>query len=179
MSPLNADSLADRINAIDRRITRWLGDHGIPILRVSLGIIFFWFGFLKFFPSLSPAESLAGETIETISFGLIQPSVAIPILAAWESIIGIGLIVGKALRIIILLLLLQMAGTLLPILIFPDVVFNRIPWAPTMEGQYIFKNLVLISAALVIGATVRGGNSVETEPRTGEPQEPLRRRPRG
>jgi hypothetical protein len=60
-------------------------------------------------------------------------------------------------RITLLLLFLQMAGTFTPILLFPAEVFTRIPYAPTLEGQYIIKNLVLISAGIVIGATVRGG----------------------
>jgi hypothetical protein len=60
-------------------------------------------------------------------------------------------------RGILLLLFLQMLGTMTPLFLFPGEVFTRIPWAPTLEGQYIIKNLVLISAGLVLGATVRGG----------------------
>ena len=63
-------------------------------------------------------------------------------------------------RATLFLLAVQMAGTLMPLLLFPHEVFTRIPYAPTLEGQYIIKNAVLISAAIVLGATVRGGRLV-------------------
>jgi hypothetical protein len=53
-----------------------------------------------------------------------------------------------------------MLGTITPLLLFPGEAFLRIPYAPTLEGQYIIKNMVLISAGLVLGATVRGGRIV-------------------
>jgi uncharacterized membrane protein YphA (DoxX/SURF4 family) len=131
--------------------------YGIKLLRISIGIIFFWFGFLKFFPGASPAEGLAVNTIEVISFNLLEPKAILTILAVWESLIGVGLITGVLLRETLFLLFLQMLGTLFPIFIFPEEVFTQFPYALTLEGQYIVKNLVLMSAGLVIGATVRGG----------------------
>jgi uncharacterized membrane protein YphA (DoxX/SURF4 family) len=130
--------------------------YGILVLRVSLGIVFFWFGVLKFFPDLSSAQDLATRTINLLTFGLIPENVAIILLATWESLIGLGLILGKFKRFVLLLLFVQMLGTMTPIFLFPSEVFTQIPYAPTLEGQYIFKNLVLISAGIVIGATVRG-----------------------
>lgn len=144
----------------DVRITKTMGRYGILILRISLGIVFFWFGFLKFFPGLSPAEGLATRTIEVLTLGIIPPSVSIYILATWESLIGLGLILGVSLRFTLLLLFLQMIGTITPVFIFPSEVFVFAPYAPTLEGQYIIKNLVLISAGLVLGATVRGGEII-------------------
>ena len=131
--------------------------YGLTLLRLSLGVVFFWFGALKFFPGLSPAQELAARTIRVLTFGLAPPSLSIPVLAAWECLIGLGLITGVFMRATLLLLFLQMFGTLLPLFFFPSEVFTRIPYAPNLEGQYIIKNFVLISAALVIGATVRGG----------------------
>ncbi len=145
---------------LDRAITTWMARYGLLLLRLSLGVVFFWFGFLKFFPGLSPAQGLATRTIETLSFGLIGPDVSIYILAVWECLIGLGLLVGRFMRVTLLLLFLQMLGTITPIVLFPHEVFTRIPYAPTLEGQYIIKNMVLISAALVLGATVRGGGMV-------------------
>lgn len=156
-------------NRADRRITGWMARYGILLLRISLGIIFLWFGVLKFFPGLSPAQELAMATVGQLSFGLVSPTVAIYVLAAWESLIGLGLIAGVFMRGTLLLLFLQMIDTIMPIFLFPGVVFARVPYAPTLEGQYIIKNLVLISAGLVIGATVRGGWLVP-EP-DGKPQE--------
>ena len=127
---------------------------------------FFWFGILKFFPSLSPAEELATRTIDVSTLGLIPGAASLPLLAGWESLIGIGLLVGRGLRGILLLLYVQMLGTLTPIALFPHDVFVTIPFVPTLEGQYIIKNLVLISAGIVVGATVRGGRIVP-EPRVG------------
>ncbi len=147
----------NRFNRIDKMVTSWMARNGILLLRVSVGIIFFWFGLLKFFPGVSPAQELAAKTIEIMTFGFVSGKSGVIILAVWEVVIGIGLLSGLFLREIILLLLLQMLGTLTPVFIFPDEVFNVVPWVPTLEGQYILKNLVLISAGIVIGATVRGG----------------------
>jgi uncharacterized membrane protein YphA (DoxX/SURF4 family) len=68
----------------DVALTRWMARYGVVALRVSLGIVFLWFGVLKFFPGLSPAQDLATRTIEILTFGLMPPSVSIPILATWE-----------------------------------------------------------------------------------------------
>jgi len=154
-------SINDRYYKLDEQITFFMREHGILLLRISLGIIFFWFGFLKFFPGLSPADKIATKTISMLSFGIIQPSVSIILLASWETLIGLGLIFGKYLRVILFLLFAQMLGTLTPLVLFPTETFTRFPYAPTLEGQYIIKNLVLISAGLVVGATVRGGRIKE------------------
>ncbi|MBT8386776.1 MAG: DoxX family membrane protein [Ignavibacteria bacterium] len=134
-----------------------MGKYGLLILRVCLGIIFLWFGVLKFFKGLSPAEDLVRNTIY-----FMDPDIFIPILALWESIIGLGLITGKYMRLTLLLLFLQMPGTALPLIILPEKVWTIFPYGLTLEGQYIIKNLVLISAGLVLGATVRGGNLVSS-----------------
>lgn len=132
-----------------------MSSRGIPLLRISLGIIFFWFGMLKFFEGLSPAEALATQTIDILTFGLIGPDTVRYGLATWEVLIGIGLMFRIYLRATLLLMFLQMLGTMSPIVLLPDQVFTYIPYGLTLEGQYIFKNLIVISAGLVIGATVR------------------------
>ncbi len=144
-------------NDAEEKIVNWMARNGIVLLRVSTGVVFFWFGFLKFFPDLSPAEDLATNTIDLLTFGLIPPNVSIIILAAWEVLIGLGLIFGKFLRTTLFLLFLQMLGTITPLFLFTSEVFTQIPYAPTLEGQYIIKNIVLISAGIVIYGTVRGG----------------------
>jgi uncharacterized membrane protein YphA (DoxX/SURF4 family) len=144
----------------DVRITSWMAEYGVVVLRISLGVVFFWFGILKFFPGLSPAQDLATRTISLLTFGLVPPQVSIPVLAAWECVIGLGLIFNLFMRVTLLLLWVQMLGTITPLVLFPGEAFLRIPYAPTLEGQYIIKNMVLISAGLVIGATVRGGRIV-------------------
>ncbi len=156
-------NLTKKFNIVDIKLTEFMAKYGLQLLRVSIGIIFFWFGILKFFPGLSPAQDLAIRTIDIIAFGLIPQNISIIILAFWEVLIGIGLFWGKFMRFILFLLFLQMIGTFTPILFFPNEVFSRIPYAPTLEGQYIIKNLILISAGIVLGTTVRGGKIIFSE----------------
>ena len=154
-------SLQQRFKSFDIGLTRWLARHGVTLLRISIGIVYFWFGVLKFFPNLSPAQDLAARTIETLTFGVVTPEVALPVLALWECVIGIGLITGKFMRVTLLLLVVQMLGTITPLILFPQETWTVFPIAPTLEGQYIIKNIVIVSAALVLGATVRGGAMVD------------------
>lgn len=153
-------TLARSFDRFDASLTGWMARNGILLLRISLGIVFFWFGFLKFFPGLSPAQTLAGSTIAELSFGRISPEAAVLLLAVWECLIGLGLLFGLFLRATLFLLWLQMLGTITPLFLFPEQCFVMVPFVPTLEGQYIIKNMVLISAGLVIGATVRGGRLV-------------------
>ena len=150
----------ESLHRTDIALTRWMARYGIFLLRISVGIVFFWFGILKYFPGLSPADDLATRTISTLTFGIISGQVALYILATLEVVIGIGLISGIFLREILLLLFFQMLGTITPLFLFTSEAFTRIPFAPTLEGQYIIKNIIIVSAGLVIGATVRGGRLV-------------------
>jgi uncharacterized membrane protein YphA (DoxX/SURF4 family) len=145
---------------IDVKLTRWMARHGVAILRLSLGVVFLWFGGLKFFPGLSPAEDLAGRTITMMTFGTVPAAVSLPLLALWEVLIGLGFLTGRCMRTTILLLAGQMLGTVTPLLFFPHETFTSYPIAPTLEGQYIIKNIVLLSAGLVLGAVVRGGQVI-------------------
>jgi uncharacterized membrane protein YkgB len=150
------EKLVDKyFKKIDKSITKWMARAGLKFLRIGLGIVFFWFGILKFFPGVSPAEELVRNTIY-----FLDPNTFVPILAAWETLIGLGLITGKFMRLTLLLLFLQMPGTALPLIILPDIVWNIFPYGLTLEGQYIIKNLVLIGAGLVLGGTVRGGRFI-------------------
>lgn len=142
---------------IDRRITAWMAEHGLDLLQFALAIVFLWFGALKLLPNLSPAEALAGRTIETLSGGLVPAATAVPILALWEVAIGIGLVIKRWMRVTLALLFVQMLGTITPLFLFPAETWSVFPIAPTLEGQYIIKNIVLVAAAIVLGPTVRGG----------------------
>lgn len=130
---------------------------GEPTLRIGLGVVFIWFGLLKPL-GVSPAADLVARTV----YWGVDPGWFIPVLGWWEVLIGICLIdPGKLLglgrwmtRAGILLMFLQMPGTFLPLVVLPEVSWQR-PLVPTMEGQYIIKNLVLIGAALYLGGRVR------------------------
>jgi uncharacterized membrane protein YphA (DoxX/SURF4 family) len=143
---------AERFEAVDNAITRWMARNGVSILRVALGVVFVWFGALKLVPGMSPAEDLVRATVP-----FLPGEIFLPILGIWEVVIGLGFLTGRALRLTIFLLFLQMPGTLAPVVLLPERVFSVFPLGLTLEGQYIVKNMVLIAAALVIGATVRGG----------------------
>jgi len=119
------------------------------LLRYSLGVIFIWFGALKPF-GMSPAQDLVANTVY-----FVDPDWFVPFLGWWEVAIGVGLIVRPLIRPAIFLLFLQMPGTFIPLVLLPEVCFTNFPFGLTMEGQYIIKNLILISAALVVGGTVR------------------------
>lgn len=139
----------ESVERLDRRIVRTMRDIGPWLLRISLAVVFIWFGALKPF-GLSTANDLIERTVVWF-----PPRVFIPILGVWEVLIGVCMLVKPLNRVGILLLLLQMPGTMLPLFLLPEVCFERVPWVPTLEGQYIIKNLVLISAAITVGGAVR------------------------
>ncbi len=169
---MTSENLNQQFDRLDRRITRWMAANGVLLLRISLGIVFLWFGVLKFVPGLSPADELATHTIATLTFGVVKPEISRPILALWECVIGLGLITGIAMRGTLFLLFVQMLGTVTPLLLFPAETWSIFPIVPTLEGQYIIKNIVLVSAGLVIGATVRGGGLVaDPEAAEGKPRQ--------
>lgn len=146
---------SDKFDHLDARITSWMATYGLILLRISIGLLFFWFGALKLFPGVSPAEGLIRETLPFLPMNIF-----LPLLAIWEMVIGLGFIFGKFIRLTILLMFLQMGGTISPIFLNPEAVWVNFPFVLTLEGQYIFKNLVLLSAAIVIGATARGGRLI-------------------
>lgn len=147
-------------SSVDRRITRFFAEYGLTLLRISIGVVFFWFGVLKFWPGLSPADQLALATIDRLTFGLVPETLGRVGLAALETAIGLGLVFGRALRFTLLLLLGQMLGAVTPLVLFPEITWEGF-FVPTLEGQYILKNIVLVTAAMTIGATVRGGRLVD------------------
>ncbi|MGQ9908175.1 MAG: hypothetical protein ACUVS2_04990 [Candidatus Flexifilum sp.] len=157
---MSRETSLSRFATIDRAVTRWMAHHGMKLLHISIGIVFFWFGILKFVPGLSPADELATRTIHTLTFGLVPADISRPLLAAWEVLIGVGFISGRFMRIILPLLFLQMIGTVTPLFLFPTETFTHFPIVPTLEGQYIIKTIVIVSAAIAVGATVRGGDLV-------------------
>jgi hypothetical protein len=122
--------------------------HGLFLLRVGMGIVFFWFGALKFL-GMSPAAALVVKTMSWLPIpGFIH------ILGVWEMTIGLCFIYKPLLRVALMLLFLHMPGTFLPIVLLPGEVFRAFPFVLTLEGQYIVKNLVVIAAAIVIGGKI-------------------------
>ena len=135
---------------LDIFITKFMSKWGITFLRYSLGLIYIWFGILKPF-GLSPAQELVENTV----YWFDNPKTFVPILGWWEVVIGLTMCIKPLIRVSIFLLFIQMPGTFLPLILLPEVCFNNFPFGLTLEGQYIIKNLIIISAALVVGSTVR------------------------
>ena len=139
----------DRLDDLDVLIASWMSRWGKPWLRVAVAIVFIWFGALKVF-DVSPASDLVKATVY-----VVPPELFVPVLGVWEIVIGICLLYRPLIRLGILLLFFQLPGTFLPLVLLPETVYVTFPYALTVEGQYIVKNLVIIGAALVIGGTVR------------------------
>ncbi|MCG3123364.1 MAG: hypothetical protein GIKADHBN_01780 [Phycisphaerales bacterium] len=137
------------VTRIDEQISRWMAAHAIFFLRISLAVVFIWFGALKPLGA-SPANDLVARTVYWA-----DPSWFLPVLGYWEVLIGVCMLWRPLIRLSIFLLALQMPGTFLPLVLLPDVCFVHVPWAPSLEGQYIIKNLVLIAGAIAVGGTVR------------------------
>ena len=162
------NNLCPKLHRAETRFTTWLVAHSLWLLRVSLGAIFLLFGVLKFVPGLSPAQDLATRTTDVLSFGLVPAGLSIVVIAALECTIGLGLISGRRMRLVLTLLGFQMIGAMSPLFLFPGELFGGPFHAPTLEGQYVIKDVVLISAGLVLGATVHGGRIVSERVRRAE-----------
>lgn len=120
------------------------------LLRLALGIVYLHFGILKFFPDLSPAEMLATQTVMRLSWSWLDAHTARQLLALFECTIGLGFLFGLVPRLMPFLFFTHMAATLVPLFILPEFVFKIAPFAPTLEGQYIFKNLVFMAAGWTV-----------------------------
>jgi len=137
------------VTALARFLTRWC----VPALRVALGLVFLGFGVLKFFPGASPAEQIAGRTVETLTLGLVPATTAVVLVAVMETFIGLTLVSGRLLRIGLVLLAVAMVGILSPVALFGDELFAD---GMTLLGQYVLKDVVLVAGAAVVAAVALG-----------------------
>lgn len=145
------------ITKIDQQIAREMNRWSIPAIRISFGIIFIWFGILKPF-NLSSAENLLKATVVWLPFG--TPEFWLAVIGWGEVAIGVTFLFSKTTRIAIALLFLQMFGTFMPLVLLPEITFqNGNIFTPSLEGQYIIKNVMIISAALVLGGKLYKGTS--------------------
>ncbi len=139
--------------------------HSVTVLRVALGAVFLGFGVLKYFPGVSPAEDLVGATTQLLTFDLVPPRVSLVAVATLECFIGACLITGRFMRLAIWLLALQLIGILVPLVLLTGRLFAGPYGAPTLEGQYVLKDVILFGAGMVVAAgTFRGGRLVRTAP---------------
>lgn len=120
------------------------------LIALSFGIVYLWFGALKFFPSWSPAETLATQTIEILTFNYLKNPISIKALALWETTIGLLFILNWFRKTTIVLTLIHMILTLTTVFLLPEQLFNQIPHQLTLFGQYVIKNLILIAALIAL-----------------------------
>ena len=145
------------VRAGEAAIHRWLMRYSISALRISMGAVILGFGFLKYFPGVSPAQDLVLATTRMLTFGLLPGSVAMVLLATVECAIGLLLIAGRWLRLTSYLLAVWVLGILSPIVLLPGQMFAGTDHMPTLEGQYVLKDVILLTASMVIATTARGG----------------------
>ncbi len=146
---------------LENQIHHQLVAHSIAGLRIAVGLIFLGFGFLKFFPGVSPAQELTEKTTHILFLGLVPGGVALVMIATLECVIGICLLANRGMRLAIWLLAIEFVGILSPLFLLPARLFAGPHHAPTLEGQYVLKDIILVAAALVIAAgSFRGGRMV-------------------
>jgi uncharacterized membrane protein YkgB len=119
-------------------------------LRLSAGFVYFYFGFLKFFPDLSDAELLSGQTLMRLSLNWLEAYTVLWWLAAAECVIGLSFLFNVGMRWTFFLFLIHQAGTFIPLFVLPELTFKIAPFAPTLEGQYILKNLISVAAGWTV-----------------------------
>jgi uncharacterized membrane protein YkgB len=160
-SPVTAGGPAP-IPAAGRRLTDRLvvplARHSITLLRIALGIVFFGFGVLKFFPGVSPVEELVEKTIHTLTLGIVHGRSAIVLTAAMECFIGLTLLTGKFLKVGLAVLGFALVGIMSPLVLFSAELFPH--GAPTLTAQYVIKDIVLAAAGLVVAAKALGARLV-------------------
>jgi uncharacterized membrane protein YkgB len=139
-----------RLEAYDQSIRRLLGRVSPMLLRISLGIVFVWFGALK----VAGASAVGGLVAATVPF--LDSAWFVPVLGVIEILIGVAFATGRLLRVVLPLFAAHMAGTFLVLITLPDVAFQGAnPLALTAVGEFVVKNLVLLSAGLVVGSGVK------------------------
>lgn len=153
-------NLFNRFDKLDTSINNWLVAYSIALLRIGMGLVFFGFGLLKFFPGISPIEDLATRTTAVLTFGLLSGHTAMNFVAGLETVIGICFITGRFLRVGVWLMAAQMIGAMSPLLIFPGELFPGPLHAPTLAAQYIVKDIILVAAGMVIASTWTGARIV-------------------
>ncbi len=118
--------------------------YGEKVLRYSFALIYVWYGVLK----------ILGKSPITDVVNLSTPFIPLQnfsfVLGFWEMLIGVLFFNQKYLKFGLILFFLKIPGTFLPLIFVPDLCFNQIPFEPTLIGQYIFKNFILIGSAMVL-----------------------------
>lgn len=140
-----------KIAEFDFTIISTLKKMSMPLAHFAIFVVFFWFGILKVFGD-SPANPLVQGLLEkTLPFITFQQFIVL--FGIYEMIIGITFLIPKLSRLAIALLIPHMITTMLPLILLPSVTWQAF-FVPTLEGQYIIKNVVIIALAIALGANL-------------------------
>ncbi|MFD4420091.1 DoxX family membrane protein [Agromyces sp. NPDC058484] len=153
--PVSRIGILVRVAALEAMLKAFLERWSITALRVALGAVFVAFGALKFFPGVSPVEPLVEATWGVLTFGVVGGHLALVLTAVIETVAGVALISGVFARFGLAMLAIAFVGILSPLVFFPGELFTAA--GPTLLGQYVLKNLVLIAAASVVASKVLRG----------------------
>jgi uncharacterized membrane protein YphA (DoxX/SURF4 family) len=121
-------------------------------LRASVGVVYCWFGVLKLFPGASAAETVAVKAVTELTLGLLPADVCLTLLALAEVAIGLCLVTGRFLRTALSAFFLHMAGVFAALVLLAGDMWSTYGLVPTLEGQYVIKNIVLVAAGLFVAA---------------------------
>lgn len=138
------------ITRVESTIQIWLARNSVRLLRISMGAIILGFGFLKYFPGVSPAEHMVETVSRMLTFGLMPDRATMFLFATVECLIGLSLITGIGLRVVIYPMALWAVGILSPLVLMPVELFSGPDHMPTLEGQYVLKDVILLTATMVI-----------------------------
>jgi len=158
LNTVRTTSSASRLARIDTAAHRFLVDRSLLLLRWAVGVIFALFGALKLVPGASPAESLVMEAIQAMTFDLVPGRAGVAFTGAIELVLGVLLLTGRLRRLTIYVLALELLGILAPLVLLPSRLFDGV--MPSLEGQYVLKDIILFAAGMVLAATIRGGRLV-------------------
>lgn len=160
MHRLKQDEHFSTQSGLEARLMYWMTEHSLTLLRISLGLVFFIFGALKFLPNTSPAESLSVRTLERLSLGLMEGDIARLVVAIVEVVVGVSLLTGWLLKAGVILLGFVMLAIMAPLVLFAGELFPGPRHTPTLEAQYVFKDVVLAAASIVVALRARGAKMV-------------------
>jgi putative oxidoreductase len=158
---MSATSTIERPAPASARVAKTLAAHSIDWLRVSLGLVILGFGALKYFPGASPAEDLVMRTTDVLTFGLVTGTAATVGTAILETVIGLSLLTGVGLRVGLVAMTGWLVGIMMPVVLFPGDMFPG--GLPTLEAQYVLKDVILAAAAAVVAARALGARYVMAE----------------
>jgi putative oxidoreductase len=153
--PISRIGILDRLGALEASLKALLERWSVPALRIALGAVFVAFGVVKFFPGVSPVESLVEATWGVLTFGIVGGQLALVLTAIIETVAGLALISGVFARFGLVMLAVAFVGIFSPLVFFPGELFTAA--GPTLLGQYVLKNVVLVAATLVVASRVLRG----------------------